>query len=79
MHHTIEDIICYSQPLMSYYIWFYLPRGHLSGLGSQCNYPALSYKRAGQASILDYLNFMNVQLILEQRTHTQQYNSLLWT
>jgi hypothetical protein len=53
---AVEDIICYSWPLMSYYIGFYLSRGHMSDLDSQCNYPALSYKRTGQASILDKLS-----------------------
>jgi hypothetical protein len=48
-------------------IGFQPPRDHLSGTGAQCNYPALSYKRTGQASILDNLNFAQVQLSLEQR------------
>jgi hypothetical protein len=37
--HTIEDIIYYSYPLVPYCIGFYLLQGHLSGLGSHCNYP----------------------------------------
>jgi hypothetical protein len=34
-----------------YSIGFDLPRGHLSGLGTHCNYSTLSYKRLGQASL----------------------------
>jgi hypothetical protein len=30
-----------------YNLGFYLPQGHLSGLGTHCNYPTLSYKRLG--------------------------------
>jgi hypothetical protein len=37
--HVVEDIICYSLPLVPYCIGFYLPRGHLSGLWSHCNCP----------------------------------------
>jgi hypothetical protein len=43
--YVIEDIICYSYQLVPYCIWFYLPSGHLSGLGSHFNCPTLSYKR----------------------------------
>jgi hypothetical protein len=45
--HTVEDIICYSYPLVPYCIGFYLPRGYLSDLGSHCNCPTLRYKRPG--------------------------------
>jgi hypothetical protein len=51
--HAVEDIIYYSWPLVPYCIQFYLPQDHLSGLGSYCNYQALSYKRLGQTSVLD--------------------------
>jgi hypothetical protein len=50
--YTVEDIICYSYPLVSYCIGFSLPQGYLSELGSHYNYPALSYKRLGQTSVL---------------------------
>jgi hypothetical protein len=43
--HVVEDIICYSCLVVPYSIEFYLPRGHLSNLGTRCNYPTLSYKR----------------------------------
>jgi hypothetical protein len=45
--HTIEDIICYSGPMVSYSIEFYLPRGPLLGIGTHCNYPTFCYKRLG--------------------------------
>jgi hypothetical protein len=45
--HTIEDIIFYSWPLTPYRVGLYLPQGHLSGFGTHCNYPNLSYKRLG--------------------------------
>jgi hypothetical protein len=50
--HTVEDIICYSSPLVSYCIRFYLPQGHLSGLESHCNCPTLGHKRPGQMPVL---------------------------
>jgi Ni,Fe-hydrogenase I small subunit len=43
--HTAKDIICYSYPLVLYYIGFYLPRDNLSVLGSHYNCTAMSYKR----------------------------------
>jgi hypothetical protein len=33
--------------VVPYNIGFYLPRGHMSGLETHCNYPTLSYKRLG--------------------------------
>jgi hypothetical protein len=45
--HVVEDIICYSWPLAFYRVGLYLPQGHLSGLGTRCNYLNLSYKRLG--------------------------------
>jgi hypothetical protein len=44
--HIVEDIIHYFYPLLPYCIEFYLPQGHLLGLKSHCNCPALSYKRS---------------------------------
>jgi hypothetical protein len=45
--HPIENIICYYWPLAPYRVGIYLPRGLLSGLGTRCNYPNLSYKMLG--------------------------------
>jgi hypothetical protein len=45
--HAVEDIICYSWPLVPYRVGIYLSQGHLSVLGTRCNYPNLSYKRLG--------------------------------
>jgi hypothetical protein len=45
--HAVEDIICYFWPVMPYNIRFFLPRGHLSGLGTHCNCLTLSYKWLG--------------------------------
>jgi hypothetical protein len=45
--HTVEYIICYFCPVVSYNIGFYLPQGHLSGIGTHYNCPTLSYKRLG--------------------------------
>jgi hypothetical protein len=49
--HAVEDIICYSWPLVPYRVGLYLPQGHLSGLGTRCNYSNLSYKRLGCAPL----------------------------
>jgi hypothetical protein len=45
--HAVEDIICYSWPLAPYRVGIYLSQGHLSVLGTRCNYLNLSYKRLG--------------------------------
>jgi hypothetical protein len=45
--HTVEDIISYFWPLAPYRVGLYLSQGHLSGFGTRCNYPNLSYKRLG--------------------------------
>jgi hypothetical protein len=37
--------------VVPYNIGFDLPRGHLSGFGTHCNCPTLSYKRLGQAPL----------------------------
>jgi hypothetical protein len=50
--HIIEDIICYSYPLLPYCIVFYLSRSHMWGLGSHFNHLILSYKRPGQTLVL---------------------------
>jgi hypothetical protein len=50
--HIIEDIICYSYPLLLYCIGFYLSRSHMWGIGSHFNYLILSYKRFGQTLVL---------------------------
>jgi hypothetical protein len=80
--HTIQDIICYSWLLLPYCIGFYLPCGHLSGIGSHCNCPALSYKRLGQMSVLGVAlnpNSGRFNSWLEQRTHSNITLILLWT
>jgi hypothetical protein len=81
--HVVEGIICYSKPLMSYCKGFYLPQDHLSGLESQCNCLAFSYKRTGHAPILDRLKQpqLRKRLFWASSTldlnNTQQYNNPL--
>jgi hypothetical protein len=71
--HTVEDIICYSYPLVPYCIGFYIPWGHLLGLESHCNCPALSYKRPGQTPVLDRFSLQGkFNPRLEQHTKIQQ-------
>jgi hypothetical protein len=76
--HIVEDIICYSYLLVPYCIWFYLPRGHLSDLGSHCNYPTLSYKRPGQAPVLEKKEALSTPTLKEPTqclNNTLQYDS----
>jgi hypothetical protein len=63
-HKALATIICF-EPLHC----------HLSGPEAQCNCPTLSYKRIGQAPILDNVNFAKFNSVLNSVKHTQQYNS----